>query len=68
MIPVEVRAQDVPCVGGSCEYREGARALLCRQRKAHGVHLGLVYCLADRQPTLVDCRFGTVHAAAVCRY
>ena len=66
MLPVEVRAQAIPRAGGSQSSREGARALLCCPRKAHVLHLGLVYCLTDQQPTSVDYGLSPVHAAVVC--
>ena len=58
----------VPRAGGYRASGEVERALLCRMREAHVVHLGLVYYLADRQPTPVDYGLSTVHAAAVCRH
>ena len=65
VMPVEVRAQAVPRAGGSRASGEGARALLCHPRKAHVVHLGLVYCLAERQPNPVNCRIGPMHSTVV---
>ena len=68
VLPVEVRAHAVLRDGGSRAAGEGARSLLCCLQKSRVVHLGLVYCLADRQPTPVNYRLGPVHAAAVCRH
>ena len=65
MLPVEGIYQAIPRVGGPRAYGEGAGVLLRRPREARIVYLGLVYCLADRQPTLVYCGLSPVHAAAV---
>ena len=68
MLPVEVRYQAIPRVGGPRAYGEGAGVLLRRPREARIVYLGLVYCLADRQPNTVDFWISHAHAAAVCRH
>ena len=65
VLPVEVIAQAIPHAGGSQLSGEGERTLLSSSRKSHIVHRGLVYCMSDRQPTPVDYRLSTMHAAAV---
>ena len=47
VMTIEVRAQAIPHAGKSRASGERSRELIHRQRKAHSVHLGLVYCLAD---------------------
>ena len=54
VLPIEVGAQAITLAGGSWASGEGARALFCRTRKAHVIHLGLVYYLDERQPTPVS--------------
>ena len=68
VLPVEVRAQDIPCVGGPQEVGEGARELIFIPLEAQMLYLGLMYRLDDRRTTPVDFRICHVHAAVVCRH
>ena len=64
VLPVEVLAQSIPCVGGPRAAGEGA--LLCQPQESHIVYLGLVFHMDDRQLTPLDCGIHPVHTAAVC--
>ena len=68
VLPVEVRAQSIPRVLGTQASGEWAGASLCLPWEAHIIYLGLVYHLADHQPTPVDCGIHPMHAATVCRH
>ena len=60
VLNIEVRAQAIPHAGGSRAYGKRSRELIHRQRKAHSVHLGMVYCLADWKPNPLDFRLVTM--------
>ena len=68
VLPVKVRLQAIPRVGGPREAGEVAGASLFRSREAHIVYLELVYCLADRQRNPVYCGFIPMHVAVVFRH
>ena len=68
VLTVEVQEQAIPLVGGPMAAREGVGALLCRLRESHIIYLGLVFRMADRQPTPVNYGLRPVNVAAVCRH
>ena len=65
VLPNEVGRQLIPHVGGPQASKEGVGESLLHLQAAVIVYLGLVYCLADRQPTPVYCRISTVHSVAM---
>ena len=66
VLPVEVRAQAIPRVGGPWASREGAGASLRHPWESQIIYLGLVYCMYDRQPNPVYCGLSPVHTVVVC--
>ena len=63
---VTVRAQYIPCAGGTRKYREGAGESISRPREAHIVNLMLVLRLTDCQTAPVNHGFRPTHTPAVC--